>query len=219
MTAPDPTTMPDFPVKRSPLIQTNIDKLRLPIFIECLVTGQYEGLIISGLPSHDDLVEAWHKIYGEYVERVGGISVAAVLNREKEIMQICSRYDRVMMLVYIARNLVCCKEIEEAFDSEGFTFDSTAEDAVRERQLLLIEAYMKPELLRLGKLNTAKESQQEKGKPHKHTWQEFNDLLARMSAGEGFQLRADNLTLGEFCSYLMQHRERIEKANRPRFSK
>lgn len=203
--------------KIAPVYLTDIDQIKLPVFIDCLVYETLEKLVVSGDPDPAELLSVWHKLHSDYIERVGGVSLRAVLNREKEIRQIISRYDRIAMLVYIARHMTYTDDIAAALQMEGFKFDSEADEATRERQLRLIEARQKTELMRLNKLVEAK-GIAEKGQ-RKYSWREFNDLLAVMSNGEGFLLRAAELTVGEFCSYLARHRERIEKASKPTFQK
>lgn len=203
--------------KKKAVYQTDIDKIRLTVFVDCLVSGDYTTLVVSGDPEPAELIAVWNQIHSDYIERVGGMNLRAILSREKELRQIVSRYDRIAMLIFIARHLTYTDDIALALQHEGFKFDSDADEATRERQLRMIEARQKTELLRMSKLLEAKGSAEKS--QHQYTWKEFNSLLSHMSHGEGFLLRAGDLTVGEFCAYLANHRDRMMEAAKPKFSK
>ena len=61
---PNPSTYPLFVLYRQ------ISELPLDVFIDCICDGNYKGIIISGIPSVEDLQKAWDILYDEFIVKM-----------------------------------------------------------------------------------------------------------------------------------------------------
>lgn len=189
----------------------SIDELPMRIFIECLTKRAFTLLVKSGTATEAQLSEVWLHLYSQYLERIQDSNIDAFLDRKKMINGLTSRLSRMQRLLEIAQ-VVASEEIAAAFRAEGFTLDMEADEEQYFQQLRVINAKLKPESMRLDRLISEQDSEQEKSEITHGT---FISLMMDISKHEGFRIRIDELTVGEYCAYFLRlrdHREAQMKA-------
>ncbi len=87
------------------VLYTSIHKLKLGIFIDCLIDEDYSGLIISGEPDEPEILSAWENIYQQYVDALGGPEHSRQVNLIKTITALQIKLEMINSSVKVLRSL------------------------------------------------------------------------------------------------------------------
>lgn len=187
-------------------------KLTIDKFQDCLFDNNYTSLIISGHPSHAELVAAWDKVYMEYCE----LSQNGLYN---EIFEVMKTIEDLNAKINICNNIILYlqygfdQRLVDILNSLALRCDVTAED---EGQILIkklngvigrIKKWFpkltesEKELERLRNENTGK---MDRGY--------FDDILEAMSEVKGYYIRGEEITVARFCRTFAKMQLDAEKA-------
>lgn len=184
----------------------SVDDLPLLLFIKCVTTADFSPLIKEGNPPAGVLDSAWLHIYSEYLNRIGGVQISALITRAKQIHELSSKLLRIQYLLNTAQ-FVASDEIAAALKKEGFKLDPDAEEEVYMQQIRVIAAKLKPESMKLDRLLN---EQQKPDTKEEITARSFNLTLMAISDSVKYEIRAESLTTGQYCDRVAQLRDKIE---------
>lgn len=184
----------------------SIDELPLTRFITCLTTGELAPLIKEGTVPDEVLDSLWLHLYSDYLNRIGGVQISALIERSKQIQELSSKLNRLQVLINLAMR-VASDEVAAAFKKEGFKLDPDAEKEAYEQQIRIIAAKLKPESMRLDRLLNEQPKADTK---EEVTARSFNLALMDVSESVGYAVRVEGITTGEYCDHISRLRDKIE---------
>jgi hypothetical protein len=195
-------------------IYQSCDELPLKVFIRCMVSGDYTGLVKSGPTDTPEawaaIEDAWLSIYSQYCALIGGIQIAAFIQRAKTVNALSSKINRITALVDCAR-LIVCDELITALAAEGYKVNAarlaSADDEGYLQELDAVMARLRPEKMKLDSLIKELPKADDK---QKSTEQDFTRTLLEVSKYEGYQVKAKDTTVSEYCEYVKRLRDYIE---------
>lgn len=179
------------------------DQLPLNRFIDCLIDNDLKSLVISGVPSEQQLISAWENIYIEYISLNQSAESLYSIGIQKEVTLISDEISRVEEILYLLspQMLPFCNgrenELVQILREYGYkqSFDFTTDYS---RTINAIRSRLNPKKLRLdSRLNEMAEYVKSKstGKPSRSV---FDTNLIRMSRFQGYAIRAKDITVSEY---------------------
>lgn len=178
-------------------IYVSCKDLPLSIFIQCLVSEDLSGLIISGEATDEQLADAWLTIHSEYCSKIGGVHIAGLISRTKTIYALDAKIQRITVLCQAARQMVS-QSIADALKESGYPISVTGTDEEYLHQITRIEALLNPERMKLSILIN------EAPKPDKNksiSEDDFTMTLMEISKQEGYKV-STNITVMDYCLYV-----------------
>lgn len=186
-------------------------KTPLEVFIDCLVDGYYEGLIISGNPNEEELKEAWNNIYLEYCSLMQE-------NQHNEVFELIKEINSLNAKITLVDT--CVRHL-------AYNFDQQIVDILNELRLRcnLLETDQGEKLLKKldGVISRAKkwlveiqvaeaklQTLQEKDKEN-NPREYFYDMLMVISKQNGYHAKSSDITVYEFCRHIKKLNEKFQR--------
>lgn len=182
------------------------DDCPLKVFIKCLVNENYSYLVIDGTPPPEAIEEAGLNIYSEYCSLTGGVQISSLIQRSSSINALSSKVQRVGTLLAVAEQIQY-EELCNELTAEGFKLSADVDDNTYQRQIVVANAKLKAECMRLDEMLS--EKPKPGNKPEKATEKEFTMVLMEISKYEGYPVR-DNITVLEYGLHVQRLRQHIE---------
>lgn len=196
-------------------------QLPLNIFIDCIIDGNLNGLVIRGSIDKEVLASAWLNIYYEYIsinhssetEYIHKLQVdVSLLNDEIQNVETC--------LLYLSPEYInlCNGRHEEVIDLlKYYGYRQTIDINTDYSKVLIgIQNQLAPKKMRRdGKAKELDEYIKAKSKD-KVTRSHFDSILIRLSRFQGYHVRAKDVTVVE---YIMLLKDYIKSFERPEDAK
>jgi len=184
----------------------SINKLPLTIFIDCLVDKDYNGLIIEGEPTKEEIEKAWATIMEEYGNSVSPNEVESKLRDLKTLAKKEYQIKRIEMLLDLLEKMPC-EKLYNMMYTFGYTLPKlkyTQENV--DKVLAQFIAYLKKDITDYQILAKKLETKQDDTDKPKYTRQYFDDVLISISIALKMPtISVNNITLGAFCAYLNRY--------------
>lgn len=198
---------------------TTCDKLMMDKFIDCLVSENYNSLIISGNPSKEQLDAAWNNIISEYAELIGSEHYETIIRLTKEINAAVFKFNRVSLYVFIL-GIMHSESIANHLRKMGYPgnynpsnqemYKRDLETSLNKAKTLLAQAQQKQ--IQLNKL----ESSIEKGKIDRR---HFDEVIIALSDHKKYQVKEDQITVQKYCIMIKNMKRRIEILNKKEYGR
>lgn len=207
------------PIKKSNIksntsyhLYDNCSKLPLDRFIDCLIDNDLQQLIISGVPTDQDLQEVWDKIYVEYCQLSQDGSYNEVFEVMKEINDLRAKITIATDTIKYLSELNYDKDLVDILNVFALRCTITAEDAgdILINKLNTVVARIKKWFPRLNQKERELDELRKKniGKIDR-TY--FDDVLEVMSEVKGYQIESSKITVSRFCRSLIKMNEQAER--------
>ncbi len=195
----------------------SIVKLPLHKYIDCAVNSNYAALILSGLPSEQNIMLAWLEIQQEYADAVGDFEHKMYLSLVKEVTELGATLSqvgvcaKVLRAAFLKQNQVGVKAYIEFFKTElnvlpGADCDFDLTDANDfEKDIRMCESRSKGIFISFELVNINLKGMKGKQTGEKPTYEYFQTMLIALSDMSGYHL-TENITVLEFAN-------RIKRAN------
>lgn len=184
----------------------SIDELPLTIFIKCATSGDFSGLVKSGVVPFHILNSAWLHLHSEYCNRIGGVHISSLITKSRALNALASKVDRITYLVEAARSYPH-EAIAAELRAEGYKADPLLSKAEFEQQLNVIMAKLRPERMKVGRMiNEMPKDTENKAA----TERDFTATLIQCSQHEKYRINAKEITTGEYCEYVRRLREYVD---------
>jgi hypothetical protein len=205
--------------KEEVVLIRSCDKLMMDAFIECLLTENYEALIISGKPKPEELIDAWNMIISEYAMLIGSDKYERMIQLTREINSNIFKFNRVELYVNILSkavddpsmySVVLIKELKR-FGYPGqydpkikSRFLEELNAAYNKAKKLLMSAQLKQDELK--KLEGAVE----KGKADRV---QFDKNFIALSSHHKYQIQESKISAQKYCLMVQDLNRKAELAN------
>jgi len=188
----------------------NINDLPLNKFIDCFIDDNLHALVISGNPAIEQLHESWQEIRIQYADAIKDHDYVAFARLSADILRLEIFQDQVKMLVEQLRDryVVQFHDALNKLMNYKFVFDVTRPGEY-DKELQKAINRSKGQLIDLNLKRMTLESMlkkmAEKGELQP-TREYFQSVLITLSDHAEYKLRADDMTVFEYC-------ERIRRLN------
>lgn len=182
-------------------------------FIDVTTTGLLYPLIISGKPSDAELHAAWDNIVDEYSQELGNGEQDLHVSLFKEIVKLQAAIEEIALCVGMLEKVYCGKLVSRINKilNTNFVFDvNNEEDYNRKLQSCLSRSKgFKIQLdLKLEQFEKIKSKIENPGQlPAKSYYQ---SILITIRGSEGYFIKADEITVYEFCEMIKRHNKKYE---------
>jgi len=196
-------------VIQSSNIYRSINALPLHKFIDCIINQNLAAIIITGLPTQEELSEAWALILQQYSDAIGDNEHRLYANRTKQLAIETINYNLVIGLVDVLRkeyNKELCIELNKLL-STSFKFDYTNKENYEKD---LSRCFNRAKGFKISidllqfQVNELEKKFQNKG-GSKPTVEYYQSTLITLSDHAKYPIN-DSITVFEFC-------ERIKRFN------
>lgn len=205
-----------------------LDELPLNKFIECIVDGNLAALIISGIPTEEQLSAAWETISHKYIERIGTneYKMYVALYKEINLLKIslnqvniiAQREDKekniepgILRLYYVEK---LAKELNSLLKTnctlnynDPKSYHAELDKCIRRSKSIKIQLDLK--LLTFDAI----EKKNKGNKGQKMDREYFTSILVTLSDHAKYQI-ADNIKMGEYCERLKRFIQYCEKSKK-----
>lgn len=180
--------------------------LPLSIFIDVLEDEKnINKLIISGRLKNDKLIELWEGIFEEYNKLTGNGSSAAILRKSKFI----SKQKIKIMVISRALNSLAMK-----YHLPTILFLKSQGLRTEIRYKTFFEDFKRANTELKGLISEVEQAEKEiKGSEKIDVRKQFTQTLLSLSKFLGYDYRADNKTVYEFCMAVKLMNESIKESN------
>lgn len=172
-------------------------EVKMSVFVQCIVKGDYSGLISQGKPSNEQLNQAWEQLFNEYINLSGDLSVKKLLSLLKEIAILSNR----LMLIEMIVSQLAVEHVPGLADQLrklGFRFQyAEGENLMRELELTIAQSKTQ-----LVQLNQAKaELEEMRSTDNKQaTAQDFEMQISAIEEFKGVAIDIDTYTVARYCA-------------------
>lgn len=185
-----------------------ISDVPLPVFIDCICDNNYDGLIISGKPTSDELATAFEAIYEQYIEAVGGKDL---LRHIRQIKEIAIAQNRVVSAECIIETfkLYPTEGLYEQLYKFGYKLPKKPYNYANVNEVLRIfVANYKYDFRKLEKLILEFESvnKSDGEKSSGYTREYFIGSLVDMSEAFKFNISEKDLSVLQYCIYINRYK-------------
>lgn len=195
-------------------IVSSCTEITLDRFIDVMVDGRLDLLIISGEPTKEELEKAWGIIYAEYTELIGDDSYTDVIKLMKDINILSQQYYRIHILIEVLINCYIPAAHQE-LKRMGYTVRYSPDDLVtylhdlesaynKSQMLLTRISVMEQDLLNKSKKTDNKEF----GRG------DFQTMLISLSEHVKYQVIPSQVTAYQFAVMIHRAREYSDKLSR-----
>ena len=189
----------------------SINKLPLSIFIDCLVDETYNGLIIEGEATNEELQNAWAKIMEEYGNAVAPNEVENKLRKVKSLAMKSYKIQRIEIVLYLLSKYPCEKLYNMLF-TFGYTLPKLKYSQDNADKVLdIFLGYFKKDITDYQILEKETETNQEETPKPKYTRQYFDDVLSSICTTLKMpSLSIESMSVGAYCAYLNRYNSFIK---------
>jgi hypothetical protein len=196
-----PMPTPQSTKASSPWILYQDCRVTLEVFLTCLFDKDFSGLIISGIPPHTALMEAWNKIYLEYHQLTTGTSDSPMTDKIKLIEGLNGK---VILIEAAVRHLAMTwdEEVVKMLNFFGMRCDLKPDDSteIMYRKLNSILTRAKRFVVQSEVEQQAlQELQTEAAKDGGNGRDDFEETLLSCSKFQGYAVKPNEITVAAFC--------------------
>lgn len=180
----------------------NTTELPLSRFIDCIVDDNLHALVISGNPTTEQLSQAWHTIRIQYADAMRDIDYISFARLNREVAQLQMLNSQIQIAITELKNRYTIqfhRALNELLKYK-FHLDVNNPEAY-DKELRRATNRSKGNLLELRikeiTLNSMLEKMANKG--HVMTREYFQQTLITLSDHAEYRLRADDMTVFEYC--------------------
>lgn len=180
-------------------LYTDINKLTLDKFLDCLLSKEYTSLIISGEPPEDEIIKAWNKIFEDYAKSTGGEQYNTIFVKTKAVNLMLAKIyliDTICDNLLFAHNDRAC----EILNSYLLKCDIKFEDDIptRREKIDMIRSRALRFTTMLDKLQKELQDAQVGAVEGQGGQDYFDDMLNVFSEASGYMIRACDITVSRF---------------------
>lgn len=200
--------IPDAPIKAIQLYN-NCSDTPMIIFIKVNITKDLSHLIISGLPTHEQLSETWDKIKMEYADLSKDTSQSYLLN----LMTNIDVLDKKLVIIQSIVDSLALKRNEEMIKilQEELLFPFQYEDLKTDLDKTILKA--KFDLMQLRRLEGECKIFIEENKNNREiTEQDYQDQFIALSKWMGVKYTMKNTSISEYIALV----NRFNIENKPK---
>lgn len=199
------TAQPDLKLYRS------IHSLPMPVFIECLISGNASGIILSGSPTPEQLSEAWEGIMSQYSEGIAQNEVKAAISDMKSMAMKEDKIFRIESTLDLLKNLSDSKSpllptLFEALYQFGYTLPR--KEYSPENLNVVLKIFMGHFRFDRTQYRLMEERMGSKGsnsEANRYNWSYFEDTLTSICITLKLPvINLRDITVGQYCSYVNQ---------------
>jgi hypothetical protein len=193
----------------------NIVDLPLKNFIDCSVNGNIAALIISGLPSESDLINAWENIADQYAEAMGDAERKVYVKLLKEVAALECEYRLVQTLVDVLRIGYMQELADELNELLGINFDFNPDDQETYQKLLSRCINRSKAILIQSEIKSLQIEAMSKTANSgliKPTVEFYRGMLITLSDHAGYQL-TDEISTFDFCERMNRYTKYVNQVN------
>lgn len=189
---------------------TSIAKLPLSSFIAALVHEDFTGLIVTGIPSDNEILTAWNELYTQYLEALGGKELSNDVEHSAYMAMRQSKVTRMASLIKTIE-LFPCENLYNLLFSE-FNYYQGEMPPYSEENLKEVVAQIKPfYLLDKTKIDIEIAEQEEQPKEEiKYTEEYFTSTIIDISAGLKVAINENELSTAAYCAWFNKYKKYIE---------
>ena len=185
-----------------------ISDVPLAVFIDCICDNNFDGLIILGKPTSDELATAFEAIYEQYIEAVGGKDL---LRHIRQIKEIAIAQNRVVSAECIIETfkLYPTEGLYEQLYKFGYKLPKKPYNYANVNEVLRIfVANYKYDFRKLEKLILEFESvnKSDGEKSSGYTREYFIGSLVDMSEAFKFNISEKDLSVLQYCIYINRYK-------------
>lgn len=183
----------------------------MEVFIDCLVDEYYEGLIICGQATEEELKEAWNGLYLEYCSLMQE-------NQYNEVFELIKEINTANAKVTLVDT--CVRHLAYKFDEEivnvlnelrlrcNLTESDKGEKLFNKLNAVISRAkkWLVDIQVAEEKLKTIQESDKDSN-PREY----FYDMLMVISKENGYHARSNDITVYEFCRHIKKINEKFQR--------
>ncbi len=183
---------------------TSIHKLKLSAFIDCLIDGNYSVLVIEGEPAPDELLEAWAKIYSDYLDALGTADPSFIrfLMLSRDLIRLQTKHNKIESLLTVLQEVYVAQfaAILRQLINKPLRFDISKPEAYK-KDIKTCVGILKGMELRISiKESEVAAIQKENATEAKPmTRADFQATLVNLSDFAGYHI-SDQISTGEFCT-------------------
>lgn len=183
-------------------------ELPLDNFIEITITGDLQPLIVEGNPTTEQLQTAWSEIFMEYSDLAPNVDQTYLLNLTRDIkviegkLQIIQSIVNVLSETYLEKPIEILREFGFYFEYTPETLEQDLLNTVTQARSLLVAKQVKE-----GEY--AKYNEDNKGK--QVTRNDYENILAALSAFQGYNLDSKVLTVSRFVAIFNRYNKQNGK--------
>lgn len=193
----------------SPKFFRTITELPLSKFIEVAVDDNIMALVISGIPTEDELRDAWYEIYQEYLDSMGDANQLLILKLYREITRLTLQQEQIHMLIEFLSTYKY-KKFEDTLNallSSRFQFKEKRKDDLERAGRIGRQMSIKVDIKQM-QLDNLREKMPKEGE--KITRAYFQSVLITLSDFSKYPIH-DSITTFEFCERLRRFGEFVKK--------
>lgn len=193
-------------------LHTDIHDLPMRVFVACIVDSDLSGLLIEGSATDADLMEAWSNLYAQYVDLLGDAETEYTLYLQRDIALLTHK----ITAIECALNILAIRH-------EDLVVIALKDFGIDTSQLYIGNHKYAQELKRISiqlarfrlelkeKENELAERDGDDKEPVTKAY--FTKILSRLSKYQGYPLRINELTIGEFAAHLKEYNSQALKNN------
>lgn len=195
----------------------NITDLPLNKYIECVVDENLAALIISGLPTQEQLESAWLEIAEKYAEIMGDAEHMMFIKLYKELVYLNIEYQQILSLIEVL-TIVAYKPFEQKLNELLFTNFSFTNN--REKELDTCFRLSKSTLLKIDMKKAHLDALKAKtdSNDKKPTREYYQSILITLSDHSKYPV-LDTITTFEFCERVKRFTQFVEKQKAEKWQK
>lgn len=213
--------MLNFGTRRSPILTEtappelklyrSIHNLPMPVFIECLISGNPSGITLSGTPTNEQLSEAWEGIMSQYSEAIAQTEVKSAIS---EMKSLALKEDKIVRIEYtldLLKTLCDTKSplLPALFESlYKFGYTLPRKEYSPENLSAVLKIFMGHFRFDRTQYRLMEERMRHKGpkeQGNRYDWAYFEDMLCTICITLKLPIiNLRDITVGQYCSYTNQ---------------
>jgi hypothetical protein len=182
------------------------------VAVHVIVNNEIHKLVIKGYFEKNELTVIWDKLYSQYIELLEDDTQKAVLKALKDIYLLNFKFERVTILVNLLGEFYH-KEIAQELKRLGYNVDLNPEKGLDLYYRNLNSIFNQAKTLLVQIKNREKDLEILKSKNasgKKQTLEDFEEILIGLSEFYGYNIKAEEISLGKFALLLKRMKKQIE---------
>lgn len=189
-------------------VYKSCSELPLNRFIDVLVSGDVKRLVVFGIYKPSYLKKLWDDIFEEYISMTRDTSHAHMLTMMREYGVLSNKVDIVREVV----NLLKIRHhdgLVQVLRNMGFNYKFTEKTLKKDLENVVSKA-------KLWVFRANKVLKQLNDQPKNSTVQrsDFDEILAELSAFQGYHIQPDKITVSQYVSALNRFKKHVEDGKR-----
>lgn len=189
----------------------SIHNLPMPVFIDCITTEKFAGLILHGSPTEEQLAEAWQDIMSQYSQAVAQKEVKSIIS---DLKNLAIREERIFVIEMIL-GILNSRPTAEAYEAlYRFGYPLPRKPFSKENLEVVLRIFMghfRMDRTQYRLLQEQMNSTQGQKGEIQYDWTYFEDAISAICITMKMPvIRLQDLTVGQYCSYLNQFNNYIK---------